>query len=82
MSKRNFIVYIILILLVPVGNTKAQDTLAYWGFNESVGAVTKESVGNTDFTIKTKWPVIERVPGIRQQALRTDGYTFFCGRQQ
>ena len=77
MSKKTFIGCIMLILLLPVGDIKAQDTLAYWGLNESSGVVTKESVGNTDFTIKTKWPVIERVPGIRQQALRTDGYTFF-----
>ncbi|NJO24982.1 MAG: hypothetical protein HC867_03070 [Bacteroidia bacterium] len=59
-----------------MGDAKAQDTLAYWGLNETSGTVTKESVSNTDFMIKTKWPVIERVPGILQQALRTDGYTF------
>ena len=56
---------------------KAQDTLAYWGFNETSGSTTMEARTQTAFSIKTKWPVIERVPGIRQSALRSDGYTFW-----
>lgn len=55
----------------------AQDTLAYWGMNETSGTTTKEIITNTDYTIHCKWPTIERVPGIRQSALRTDGYTFW-----
>ena len=55
----------------------AQDTLSYWGLNETSGATTKEIITNTDYTIHSKWPVIERVPGVRQNALRTDGYTFW-----
>lgn len=77
MRKFFFSSCIVLALLIGGSDTKAQDTLAYWGLNETSGTVTKESVSNTEFTIKTKWPLIERVPGIRQQALRTDGYTFF-----
>lgn len=55
----------------------AQDTLSYWGFNEANGNTTKEGITGTDYTIRTKWPVVERVPGIRQNGLRTDGYTVY-----
>lgn len=79
MKKFTFRIYILMFLLC--GNCisiYAQDTLAYWGFNEGAGSVAKESISNTDFIIKSKWPVIEWVPGIRQNALRTDGYTVYA----
>ncbi len=77
MRRIYFGIYIVIIFLLFVNESKAQDTLAYWGLNEAAGAVTKEAISNTNFTIQSKWPVIEKVPGIRQQGLRTDGYTVF-----
>lgn len=65
------------LLLGCLAKARAQDTLAYWGFNEAGGSTTKETISNTDFTIRTKWPVVERVSGVRQSALRTDGYTVY-----
>jgi sucrose-6-phosphate hydrolase SacC (GH32 family) len=56
-------------------SVKAQDTLAYWGFNEGNGAVTMESISKVPFNIKTKWPAVEWVSGIKNKALRFDGYT-------
>ena len=69
---RKILMFVLLAVSVV---TKGQDTLAYWGMNESSGTTTKEIITNTDYNINSKWPVIERVPGIRQNALRTDGYT-------
>ena len=67
----------ILLLAGIVQNAVAQDTLAYWGFNETTGGTTKEAITKTDFAITSKWPVIERVDGVKQKALRSDGYTVF-----
>lgn len=68
-----------LCLLVAAGKfcTAQTDTLAYWAFNETSGTSAKESITKTDYAIHSKWQVIERVAGIRQNALRTDGYTFW-----
>lgn len=75
MNKRLYIS--ILLLAGIVQNAVAQDTLAYWGFNETVGGTTKEAITKTDFAITSKWPVIERVDGVKQKALRSDGYAVF-----
>lgn len=57
---------------------KAQDTLAYWGFNEGSGNMAKESITNTNFTINSNWPTVEWVPGVKQSAMRTDGYSVWA----
>ncbi|MBC7888979.1 MAG: GH32 C-terminal domain-containing protein [Ferruginibacter sp.] len=56
----------------------AQDTIAHWGFNEGAGGLTKENKSNTDFVIKSKWPVVEWVSGVAQKAMRTDGYSVWA----
>ena len=70
--------FLLLLFCVNFSCVYAQDTIAYWGFNEGSGSITKESKSNIDFNIKSKWPVIEWVPGIRQKALRIDGYTVYA----
>ena len=70
-------IFILMSSLFAFFSLNAQDTLAYWGLNEVSGTTTKEKITNADYTIHSKWPVIERVTGIKQNALRTDGYTFW-----
>ena len=62
---------------LPV-KTIAQTAIAHWGFDEAGGAATQESLTNTSFTIQSKWPVIEKVPGVLSNAMRTDGYTVWA----
>jgi beta-fructofuranosidase len=57
---------------------KAQDTLAHWGFNEGSGNTTKENITNTNFIINSNWPTVEWVPGVKQNAMRTDGYSVWA----
>jgi len=66
---------LMIVLLATSMVARGQDTLAYWGMNEASGTTKKEAITNSDYIIYSKWPVIERVPGVRQNALRTDGYT-------
>ena len=66
---------LMIVLLATSMVARGQDTIAYWGMNEASGTTTKEVITNADYTIYSKWPVIERVPGVRQNALRMDGYT-------
>jgi len=62
-------------LVIVQNTTKAQTPIAHWGFSEGSGASTNESVSNTTFTIQSKWPTVEWVPGVANTAMRTDGYS-------
>lgn len=76
MLKRILLLYAVMwVLNFPTSVVKAQDTLAYWGFNEGSGAITKEMISGVLFDIKSKWPVIEWVSGVKNKGLRLDGYT-------
>ena len=77
MRKYLFIGFVLAFFLLPDYKTNAQDTVSYWGLNENSGTTTRESITNSDYSIRSKWAVIERVPGIRQTALRTDGYSTY-----
>lgn len=56
----------------------AQIPVAKWSFDEGSGNIAKESISNTNFTINSKWPVVEWVTGVKQTAMRTDGYSVWA----
>ncbi len=64
--------------MLAIETVKAQTPIAQWNFNEGAGNIAKENVSNTSFTINSKWPVVEWVPGVKQTAMRTDGYTVWA----
>lgn len=68
-----------LIVLISFNATiKAQNVISQWSFNEGNGNITKENITNTSFTINSNWPVVEWVPGVKQTAMRTDGYSVWA----
>jgi sucrose-6-phosphate hydrolase SacC (GH32 family) len=78
--RKRFIKYIILIAasFFFVLTVNALDTLAHWGFNEGSGNSTNEDITNTEFTINSNWRTVEWVPGVKQNAMRTDGYSVWA----
>lgn len=56
----------------------AQTPIAQWSFNEGAGNIVKENYSNASFTINSNWPVVEWVKGVKQTAMRTDGYSVWA----
>ena len=65
-------------VLFTIECAKAQTPIAQWNFNEGSGNIAKENVSNTSFTINSNWPVAEWVSGVKQTAMRTDGYSVWA----
>jgi beta-fructofuranosidase len=74
---KNLLVLIFVAICFAV-SASAQNVIAHWGFDETSGTSTSEDISNTTFTIQTKWPAAERVAGVKQKAMRTDGYTVWA----
>lgn len=66
---------VLFFIVVTTANASAQDTLAYWSFNEGSGSIATEKISHAVFSLKSHWQVAEWAPGIKQTALRTDGYS-------
>ncbi len=71
--------FVCLLLMLWSSILHAQpDVIAHWGFDESSGSKTMESVSGRTFIIasrNTRNSYSERVEGIAGKGLRTDGYT-------
>ncbi len=65
-------------VLLTIECAKAQTPIAQWNFNEGSGNIAKENLSNTSFTINSNWTIVEWVSGVKETAMRTDGYSVWA----
>lgn len=69
--------FLTILLFLNSWGVLAQNPIAYWNFDETEGIATKEVITDKSLLTFSNWSPIERIAGVKGNALRLDGYSTF-----